>query len=309
MTVEDVEEPKNLRVHIRGDKDNLGEEAPRRFLSVLCREEPQPFTRGSGRLELAEAIATPENPLTSRVIVNRVWGYHFGRPLVATPGNFGRLGEKPAHPELLDYLAARLIELKWSLKALHREIMLSRVYGLRAEAVEPNSAIDADNRLFWRANRRRLDVEPMRDTLLFVSGELEDRLGGEAAALAEPENRRRTVYGFVSRRRLDGTLALFDFPNPMLTSDGRIQTATPLQQLFFLNSEFVQARARAVSARLEQAAGGERERIRMAYRILFQRQPTGAEMRLAREYLAGGQDLWPQYVQALLASNELLFVD
>jgi hypothetical protein len=309
MTVEDVEAPKNLRVHIRGDKENLGEEAPRRFLSILCQGEPKPFTKGSGRLELADAIGDPENPLTSRVIVNRVWMYHFGRPLAGTPGNFGKLGEQPAQPALLDYLAARLIEQRWSLKALHREIMLSSVYGLSSASAEPNRSLDSDNRLLWRANRRRLDIEPMRDTLLFVSGELDETRGGPAVKLTEAGNKRRTVYGFVGRRRLDGTLALFDFPNPVATSDRRIQTATPLQQLFFLNSEFIQERARAFARRVLATRGDDRARIREAYRILLQREPAAAEMKLGLEYLTSSQDAWPRYAQALLGSNELWFVD
>jgi hypothetical protein len=309
MAITDIEEPKNIRVRVRGSKDNLGEEAPRQFLTVLSNGHPKPFTKGSGRLELAEAIVDPSNPLTSRVAVNRIWGYHFGRPLVATPGNFGKLGETPSHPELLDYLAARFLELDWSVKALHREIMLSNAYALSARSVEPNAGVDPDNKLVWRANRRRLDVEPMRDTLLFASGELYETRGGPAIALNDVCNVRRTVYGFVSRRRLDGTLALFDFPNPVATSDGRVQTATPLQQLFFLNSEFIQERARAFADRVRKASTSDRTRIRDAYRILFQREPLDPELKLGLEYVASGEEAWTRYAQALLSSNELLFVD
>ncbi|MCW5976925.1 MAG: PSD1 domain-containing protein [Bryobacteraceae bacterium] len=309
MSIADVEKPKPMRVHLRGSEDNLGEEAPPQFLTVLGDGEPRPFTNGSGRLELANAIASPENPLTARVAVNRIWGYHFGRPIVGTPGNFGKLGEAPTHPELLDYLAARLVELKWSQKALHREIMLSNAYALSAQSVEPNRTKDPDNKLVWRANRQRLDVEPMRDTLLFVSGELDERRGGEALEIGDDCNLRRTVYGFVSRRRLDSTLALFDFPNPVATSDARIHTATPLQQLYFLNSEFIQERAGAFALRLRSSARGDRERIREAYRILLQREPLAPELRLGLTYLASGQDAWRRYAQVLLSSNELLFVD
>ena len=277
MTIAEVDKPKTMRVHIRGSEDNLGEEAPPQFLTALCDGEPKPFRASSARLELAKAIANPENPLTTRVAVNRVWGYHFGRAIAATPGNFGKLGEPPTQPELLDYLAARLVELNWSVKALHREIMLSNTYSLSSESAEPNATVDTDNKLLWRANRQRLDIEPMRDTLLMVSGELDVTPGGEAAKLSEACNVRRTLYGFVSRRRLDGTLSLFDFPNPVATSDGRIHTATPLQQLFFLNSEFIQMRARAFAARITEAAANDRDRIRQAYQILFQREPLSAE--------------------------------
>jgi hypothetical protein len=307
MTLKDVEKPQNMRIRIKGNRENLGDEAPRQFLTALSNGHPKPFKKGSGRIELAEAIACAENPLTARVMVNRVWMYHFGRPLVGTPGNFGRLGEQPSHPELLDYLAARLVELDWSLKALHREIMLSRVYALSAKALEPNQTADPDNKLLWRANRRRLDAEPMRDTLLFVSGELDERRGGEALKLIDSNNLRRTVYGFVSRRKLDGTLALFDFPNPVATSDGRVLTATPLQQLFFLNSEFTRKRAEALARQLE-SAGDDRARIARAYELLFQRRPAETEVRTGLEYLAQG-GMWPLYAQALLSSNELLFID
>jgi len=242
--------------------------------------------------------------------VNRVWMYHFGRPIVSTPGNFGRIGEAPTHPELLDYLAARLVEQGWSLKALHREIMLTSVYALSSRPKEPNASADAENKLLWKANRQRLEVEPMRDTLLLLSGELDETAGGVAIRLTEENNLRRTLYGFVSRRRLDGTLSLFDFPNPVSTSDGRIPTATPLQQLFFLNSRFIQARATALAKRLEGEAGDDRGRIRGAYRILFQRAPLEKEMQLGLGYLtSAGKDAWPLYAQALLSSNELMFVD
>src|SRR5262249_5956065 len=149
-----------------------GEIAPRRFLRVLTGDDPPRFVQDSGRLELAEAVASERNPLTARVIVNRVWQWHFGRGIVGTPSNFGALGERPTHPELLDYLACRFIESGWSLKALHREIMLSATFQLGCADDERNLSVDADNRLFWRANRRRLVIESWRDALLAVSGKL-----------------------------------------------------------------------------------------------------------------------------------------
>jgi mono/diheme cytochrome c family protein/SOS-response transcriptional repressor LexA len=308
--VEDVEQPKNERIHIRGSRENLGEEAPRAFLSVLCEGEPKPFTRGSGRLELAEAIASSSNPLTARVIVNRVWMHHFGTGIVATPSNFGQLGEKPSHPELLDYLAARLVEQGWSLKKLHREIMLSAVYQRSSQSIEANLTADPENRLLWRYSRRRLDIEPLRDTLLKVTGELEATAGGPPLKMDDPANKRRTVYTFVSRRKLDGTLSLFDFPNPNSLAEQRIQTATPLQQLFFLNSEFIEARAQALAARLETAAADMPGKIRAAYRALYQRDPTAEEVRLGTGYLGtGGRENWVRFAQALLGANELLFVN
>ncbi len=308
--VSDVDEPKNEHVHIRGNKANLGDEVPRRFLSVLSDGESRPFTKGSGRLELAEAIANPDNPLTARVMVNRIWLNHFGQALVRTPSNFGRMGERPSHPELLDYLAARFVELNWSIKALHREIMLSSTYALAAARVAKNEEADPENRLLWRANRRRLDVEAMRDSLLFVAGRLDPSLGGEAADLAGGANDRRTVYGYVSRRRLDTMLGLFDFPNPTVTSPRRILTSTPLQGLFFLNSGLVMEAADALAERLRKEAGDDdRARIRRAYRVVFGREPSGEEMRLGREFVEAEPDSWPQYAQALLSSAEFLHVN
>ena len=270
--------------------------------------DPKPFTKGSGRLELAEAIADAKNPLTARVMVNRIWQHHFGEGLVRTVSNFGRMGEKPSHPELLDYLASRFIENDWSMKKLHREIMLSATYQLSSDSNAANLALDGDNRLLWRANRQRLDAESMRDTLLSVAGELDRTAAGKPTALEDIQNRHRSVYGFVSRRKLDGTLALFDFPNPNLSAEKRITTATPLQQLFFLNSEFLEARAKALQSRLAGAKSAE-ERIRQAYRIVFGREASAEEVRIGLEFTAQGKDAWQGYAQVLLGSNELLFVN
>jgi hypothetical protein len=308
QTLTDTKEPKDVRVWVRGNKDNLGEVAPRRFLQVLAKSEPQPFAKGSGRLELAEAIASPDNPLTARVFVNRVWQWHFGHGIVATASNFGQLGERPSHPELLDYLAARFVELGWSVKALHREILLSSVYALSATGDAANEKIDADNVFLWRANRRRLDIETLRDAMLSASGELDLSMGGQPRRLNEESNKRRTVYGFVSRRDLDPTLLLFDFANPNATSERRIDTSTPLQRLFLLNSNFVERRAEELACRIESAPEGE-ARVRKAYEIVFQRAPSREEMRLALEFIAGDRESWKRYAQVLLASNEFVYVN
>jgi hypothetical protein len=309
QTISDVKNLKNTRVEIKGSRENLGDEVPRQFLTILTEGERKPFVKGSGRLELAEAVASPSNPLTARVLVNRMWMDHFGRALVTTPSNFGQLGEKPSHPELLDYLAARLMEQGWSMKALHREMMLSAAYQLSSVRTEPNMTKDPDNVLVWHWSQRRLDVEPLRDTLLYVSGELDEEIGGKPGKLSDISFTRRTLYGSVSRRKLDGTLALFDFPNPVATSEQRIQTATPLQQLFFLNSEFIQKRAKALSARVGRLGDDDAARIRSAYRLLYQREAAAEEIRLGLEYLKSPGGTWPRYAQALLGSNELLFVN
>ncbi len=309
-TIKDVAKPANLKVYIRGNKETQGEEAPRAFLSVLCGGNPVPFIKGSGRLELAEAIADPKNPLTARVMVNRIWQHHFGTGLVATASNFGHLGERPSNPELLDYLAARFVEQGWSVKAIHREILLSATYALTAESSEKNSLADSNNQLLWRANRRKLDAEALRDSLLFVSGKLDLTMGGEPIRLSEKKNVRRTVYGFVSRAKLDGTLSLFDFPDPNFTSEGRIGTDTPLQRLFFLNSEFVIDQAKALISRVEAMPSGSTDtKIRQVYRLLFQREPRRDEVQAGLKFLESGQNKWPLYAQALMSSNEFILVN
>ena len=187
---------------------------------------------------------------------------------------------------------------------MHREIMLSSVYALSADNSATNFASDPENRLLWRANRRRLDVEALRDSLLFVSGNLDLKAGGEAERLTD-SNKRRTVYGYVSRRKLDGVLALFDFPSPNNTSEQRLTTNVPLQRLFFMNSALVAEQAKALAGRLK---GEDRARINQAYQILFSRAPSKQEMEVGLEFLRQGKDPWPQYAQALLSSNEFYFV-
>ena len=207
-------------------------------MSILAASEPLAFSQGSGRLELARAVASPDNPLTARVIVNRLWQQHFGRGLVATPSNFGAMGERPTHPELLDYLARRLVTSGWSLKALHREILLSATYRQTSAADMRSSDLDPENKLLSRMHRRRLDVEACRDALLTVAGNLDNTVGGPSGNLATADFRRRTIYGTISRHNLDGFLRLFDFPDPNITSERRAVTTVPLQQLFVLNSDF-----------------------------------------------------------------------
>ena len=303
--IQDKDNPKNMRVHIRGNRATLGDEAPRGFLAILSPQGPHLFTKGSGRLELAEAIAAADNPLTARVIVNRVWQWHFGEGLVRTPSNFGQLGERPLHPELLDYLAARFVESGWSMKALHREIMLSSTYALDDGQIAANERIDGDNRLWWRWNRRRLDAEQLRDSVLFATTRLDLTMGGVAEPLTEA-NRRRTVYGFVSRRKLDPMLAMFDFPNPMSTAEQRIPTDVPLQRLFLLNSGLILRSADELACQIEQIHG-EEARITEAYRRLFQRGPSRQEMQAGMAYMKTAPNAWPKYLQVLLSSNEFLY--
>ena len=183
MALVDSPQPKNSRVFIRGNPNRLGEEAPRQFLAILAGDKRQPFTHGSGRLELARAIASRENPLTARVMVNRLWLHHFGAGLVTTPDDFGLRSDPPSHPELLDYLAWRFMQDGWSLKKLHRLLMLSSVYQQKSDDNLRHEKLDPDNRLLAKMNRRRLDFESMRDTLLFVAGNLDHSFGGRPVDL------------------------------------------------------------------------------------------------------------------------------
>jgi hypothetical protein len=299
----------NLKVHLRGSPYNLGEEVPRHFLSVLEPSDPQPFQRGSGRLELAERIAA--HPLTARVMVNRIWQHHFGRGIVGTPSNFGRMGDRPSEPELLEYLAGQFIASGFSIKQLHRDIMLSSTYQLSTQLVKANVEQDPDNRLFWRANRQRLDAETIRDTLLFVTGDLDLSIGGASKEL-DLKNTRRSVYAKVSRFKLEPYLALFDFPDPGMTNEVRNVTNVPLQGLFFLNSPQVSQAAEHLVERLAREAGSEETaRIRLAYRLLYGREVTDRELELGREFLRNNARpaAWREYVQALLSANELVFVN
>jgi cytochrome c553 len=300
-TLKEGDKPKNIPVAIRGDAENPGEEAPRRFLSVLCDGEPAPFTQGSGRLELAEAIADARNPLTARVAINRLWQHHFGQGLVRSPGNFGQLGDRPTHPELLDYLAGRFVQNGWSLKAMHREMLLTEAYQRSSAASPAAREKDPDNLLLSHANvRERLDAEALRDAVLAVAGTLDRTVGG-APAPFDDKHRRRTLYVTVSRSQPNRTLATFDFPDPNAASDARMVTVGPMQRLFFMNAPFVAEQAKALAARL---TGTDGERIRAAYELLYARPASADELQLGLAFLQGDATRWPQYAQVLLSAAE-----
>jgi mono/diheme cytochrome c family protein len=301
----------DLPVAIRGDLRKPGEPAPRRFLQIIAGEQAPVFQDGSGRRQLAEAVTEPGNPLTARVLVNRVWKHHFGEALVRTPSNFGLLGEAPTHPELLDWLAVTFIENGWSLKNLHRLILLSSAWQMSSRHDEAAFAQDGGNRLLWRMNPRRLEVEAWRDSLLAVTGELDPSLGGSPIPSVF-DGTRRTLYATISRNgdrdASDEFLRLFDFPTPRSTSESRAVSTVPQQYLFMLNSGFMLARAKALAARLAVAAASDRDRIDHAYRRLYARPPTETETRLGLDFLgtatAGGTPAWESYAQALLAAHE-----
>ena len=238
----------DIALHIRGSPTNLGEAVPRSFLTVLSAEGAEPYTEGSGRLPLAEAIA--DHPITARVIVNRVWRWHMGTGIVDTPSNFGLMGERPTNPELLEYLTSRFVDGGMSVKQLHRDIMLSTTYQLASGRHARNEQVDEANRYYWRVDRRRLDAESIRDAILHASGDVDPEVGGPSLSLRDEENNRRTLYGEVSRFQVDEFLQTFDFPNPSLSAERRYTTNVPGQSLYFMNSPFVRRQAELLVKRL-----------------------------------------------------------
>ena len=272
------------RVFKRGNPATKADEVPVQYLSVIAGENRKPFTQGSGRLEMARAITSPDNPLTARVMVNRVWAWHFGAGLVSTPSDFGTRCEPPSHPQLLDYLARRLVADGWSVKKLHRLLMLSAAYRQSSADNPAASAVDPSNRLLWRQSRQRLDFEAMRDSLLSVSGEIDLTAGGRAVNMFE--SNRRSVYGKVDRQFLPGVFRVFDFANPDLHIPQRPTTTVPQQALFFMNSPFLTARAKALAARADVAsAPSPQQRVRRMYKLVYQRDPTPQQLETAVKFV------------------------
>ena len=307
----DSNETRDMPLHKRGDPYNLGEPVPRHFLSVLGDPVPAPLTTGSGRLDLANQIASPTNPLTARVLVNRIWHHHFGAGLVRSLSNFGAAGERPSHPELLDYLAVSFVENAWSIKKLHREILLSSTYAMSSYASKKALAEDPENRLLSRFNRRRMDAETLRDSILFVAGDLKLEMGGPAVTW-DKLFVRRTVYGEVSRFRPERFLTLFDFPDPSIHAEKRIPTNTSVQRLFFLNSEFMKQQSASLATRVRGAATEERTaQVSALYGLLFGRTPESRELDAALNFMTQrpANDALTELAQVLLSSSEFSFVD
>jgi len=324
---------RDLPVFRRGNPANTGEIVPRRFIEVLSPGSPTNFRSGSGRRELVDAFFHESRGLTSRVMVNRIWSHHFGRGIVRTPSDFGVQGDRPSHPELLEWLASAFARddqsvnpRQWKFKWLHRQMVTSNTY--RQSSETPNESalsapasksvrLDPENQWLGRMSRRRLDVEPWRDAMLAAAGILDDTLGGPARELDQPGNLRRTLYGRVGRDEQNDMLRLFDFPPPTSHSPGRDPTTTPLQQLFILNSDFVESQAKAVATNvLTRRPEGTRPRVTLCYELVFQRAPTERELQLAEQFLAtstgdstGEAERWPLYVQSLFGLNELLYID
>lgn len=296
---------RDLPVFIRGNVTSPGEIVPRRFLEVLSPEGVKPFQQGSGRRELAEAIVSPENPLTARVFVNRVWMFHFGQGLVDTPSNFGQTGNPPSHPELLDDLAVEFMKQGWSMKWLHRQIMLSATYRQtsRAEVSAAQLERDPGNRLLSRFPRQRLDAETFHDALLVAGGNLNTQPGGPSESIDTPTFQRRAVYATVSRDQPSQYLQVNDFPDPTIHSEQRALTTTPLQQLFMLNSPFVKNQALQLARR--DSVSPLPERIQAVHRMLFGRDATPDEVELGQKFLqtASSPEQTPQNAEPPLAFN------
>ncbi len=310
-------EHRDLNVFIRGNPNRPGDLVQRRFLSVLT-ASPTPFTTGSGRLELANAIVNDGEPLAARVIVNRIWLAHFGKGLVMTPSNFGQQGERPTHPELLDDLAAGFIQNKWSIKWLHRQIVLSAVYRQSSRSdtavAAANTELDPENSMLWRMNRRRLEFEAWRDAMLSVSGKLDLSMGGPSQELDSNDNLRRSIYSTVHRRDMSTTLLTHDFPDPTSHSPQRLPTTTALQGLYALNGPLLDSQSARLAERLISESPDNASRINSVYQLLFCRDPSPAEMQLGNSFVSDvGTDevnnAWQQYCHVLLLSNEFLFVD
>ncbi len=289
MVLEDLPKPKDSPVFIRGDAGNRGAPAPRRFLEVLSGPNRPAFTNGSGRLDLAWAIASPANPTTPRVMMNRVWLHHFGEGFVPTPDDLGTMSEPPSHPELLDYLASRFAEEGWSLKQMHRLLLLSSVYQESSASNPRYAQSDPNNRLLWRANIRRLEFEALRDSLLAIGGALDNTMYGRPVDIEkEPYSTRRTIYGLVDRSDVADVMVNFDFANPDLPTGRRHDTTVPQQALFLMNSPLVVEQAKRLVVLTEfNACPDDPARIKLLYERIYQRPPSPEEVALGLEFVAG----------------------
>ncbi|MDB6121668.1 MAG: Protein of unknown function (DUF1553)/Protein of unknown function (DUF1549)/Planctomycete [Pedosphaera sp.] len=311
----------DVKIHVRGRYDRLGELVPRRFPRIIAGDEQKSITEGSGRLQLANWIASPTNPLTARVMVNRIWQHHFGEGIVRTPNNFGKLGTPPTYPELLDYLAHRFIDSGWSIKAMHRTMMLSATYQQSSEPTTATLKADADNLLFGRMNRRRLESEAIRDSLLAVSGKLDKTVGG--TAIRDLNTMRRTLYVMTIRSDRATYQFMFDAADPNAIVEKRIDSTVAPQSLFLLNHPFALAQTKALVERLTgEAPKDERGKIDWLYRQLYGRKPTSQEIKIGEKALAQGRvaakDIkaddasgaaWEEYCQVLLCANEFIYID
>jgi len=326
-------DPVKQKVFMRGDYNSPGEDAPQAFPKILMASAKQPeITTGSGRDRLAEWLARPDNPLPARVMVNRIWQWHFGEGIVRTPDNFGKMGERPTHPELLDYLASRFVESGWSIKAMHRLIVLSSAYQMSSDAAPGAMEGDPENRLFSRFNRQRLDVEEIHDAMLAIDGNLDLTMGGtlqhgfgtdkenssDRLSLNPESLRRRTVYLPLRRANLPTLLNLFDFGDATTVTGKRTLTNVAPQALFMMNSEFVAERALNVAQSLGKDGADPARRMEKAYWKILGRPPSAGEVDAGLSYMdsfrkkfanVSEMDAWQSFCRILLASDDFIYVD
>ena len=310
MTMVDSEQQYDPVIFQRGDATMRGNPVPRQFLAVASPDGQQPFEDASGRLGLANSISAANNPLTARVWVNRIWLHHFGVPLVENPSDFGLRTTQPIYHEVLDYLATQFISNGWKSKPLHKLIMSSEAYQ-RASLIPDTEVFanqlerDPSNQYFWHANRRRLDLEQMRDTFLAVAGQLNTTMFGRPASITSTENLRRTIYSFVERQNIPNVVQTFDFANTDTSTARRVQTTVPQQALYAMNSDFVANAATALAERL--GDGTDKDKITELYSLVFGRLPSEEELTLGVAFV--DQMPWEQYTQVILMTNELMFID
>ena len=309
----DKPNPVNPYIYIRGTAGNRGPAVPRQFLEHLAPNR-KPFTKGSGRLGLAKAIVHPDNPLTARVLVNRVWAHHFGKGLVLTPSDFGLRAQPPSHPELLDWLAHRFVQEGWSIKKLHRWIMLSATYQQASDNRLTLMKIDPTNQLLWKMNRQRISFEALRDTVLQAGGDLDLKIGGRPEKIhTQPGSKRRTVYGYVDRQNLPALFRTFDFANPDAHCPKRYENIVPQQSLFLMNSPFMIAQSEQMFKATAPHPLGQ-ARVKLLYQKLFQRSPEPEDLLDALKYINGEsveqrEQAFMELAQVLFLSNEFRFLD
>jgi hypothetical protein len=300
----------DTKVHIRGRYDRLGDVVPREFPRLLAGLEQPKIAEGSGRLQLARWMASPDNPLTARVMMNRLWQHHFGEGIVRTPNNYGKLGTPPTHPELLDYLATEFVKSGWSIKAMHRAILLSSTYQQSSLPNPETLKADPENQLFGRMNRRRLEAEALRDSLLAVAGKLDRTTGGPS--IRDLNTNRRTLYVMTVRSDRATYQALFDAADPTTIAEKRTISTVAPQALFLLNHPFALAQTKELAARVAQSEPGALEgKVRWLYETLYSRPPTEQEVNIGRVSLGEIIDslAWERYCQVLLCANEFIYID
>lgn len=320
MALVDKEKPIDSYVFIKGDPNSKGPTVHRRFPEVFNFINNNLYTNGSGRYNLALDVVNTNNPLTARVIVNRIWQGHFGEGFVKTPDDFGVQTESPEHLLLMDYLSNYLIKNNWSLKSLHRLILHSSTYKQSCDNDPKKSLIDPSNKYIWKMNLHRLSFEELRDTYLSISGQLNFKMGGPSEELF-PRSRdtnstystRRTVYGIIDRNRLNETMITFDFATPEMTTGKRYKTTVPKQALFLMNNSFIINQSKSIINRKEIKESFDTEnKIIKLYNLIFQRQPTSIEISIGINYInenSNHEDTLVKYTQILLLSNNLVFIN